>query len=53
MVGIPLINRHRVLCVSNGDHFLITTPSWRNRLARSAVNRKVGGSSPPGGGYFA
>ena len=25
---------------------------WRNRLARSAVNRKVGGSSPPrdGGG---
>ena len=25
------------------------SPSWRNRLARSAVNRKVGGSSPPGG----
>ena len=25
------------------------TPPWRNRLARSAVNRKVGGSSPPGG----
>jgi hypothetical protein len=25
-------------------------PPWRNRLARSAVNRKVGGSSPPGGG---
>lgn len=24
-------------------------PSWRNRLARSAVNRKVGGSSPPEG----
>uniref|UniRef100_A0A915Q348 AAA+ ATPase domain-containing protein n=1 Tax=Setaria digitata TaxID=48799 RepID=A0A915Q348_9BILA len=23
---------------------------WRNRLARSAVNRKVGGSSPPGSG---
>ncbi|XP_054159753.1 major facilitator superfamily domain-containing protein 1-like [Oppia nitens] len=23
-------------------------PPWRNRLARSAVNRKVGGSSPPG-----
>ena len=22
---------------------------WRNRLARSAVNRKVGGSNPPGG----
>ena len=28
---------------------------WRNRLARSAVNRKVGGSSPPRDGaiYFA
>ena len=25
---------------------------WRNRLARSAVNRKVGGSSPPGDGLF-
>ena len=26
----------------------IAQPSlWRNRLARSAVNRKVGGSSPP------
>ena len=28
---------------------LITLPPWRNWLARSAVNRKVGGSSPPGG----
>ena len=28
-------------------------PPWRNRLARSAVNRKVGGSSPPGGDPFA
>ena len=27
-------------------------PPWRNRLARSAVNRKVGGSSPPGGVSF-
>ena len=27
-------------------------PPWRNRLARSAVNRKVGGSSPPGGEYL-
>ena len=26
-------------------------PPWRNRLARSAVNRKVGGSSPPGGAW--
>ena len=29
-----------------------TQPPWRNWLARSAVNRKVGGSSPPGGGLF-
>ena len=28
---------------------LTLRPPWRNRLARSAVNRKVGGSSPPGG----
>ena len=27
-------------------------PPWRNWLARSAVNRKVGGSSPPGGDSF-
>ena len=27
-------------------------PPWRNWLARSAVNRKVGGSSPPGGVPF-
>ena len=25
---------------------------WRNRLARSAVNRKVGGSSPPRDDYI-
>ena len=25
---------------------------WRNRLARSAVNRKVGGSSPPRSATF-
>ena len=25
---------------------------WRNRSARSAVNRKVGGSSPPGDDLF-
>ena len=25
---------------------------WRNRLARSAVNRKVGGSSPPRDDHF-
>ncbi|KAI0987610.1 hypothetical protein GJ496_008069 [Pomphorhynchus laevis] len=27
---------------------LVISLPWRNRLARSAVNRKVGGSSPPG-----
>ena len=27
-------------------------PLWRNRLARSAVNRKVGGSNPPRGVKF-
>ena len=31
---------------NTGKHHM---PPWRNRLARSAVNRKVGGSSPPGG----
>ena len=30
---------------------MIRSP-WRNRLARSAVNRKVGGSSPPGDEFF-
>ena len=34
---------------NTGKHHM---PPWRNRLARSAVNRKVGGSSPPGGAYF-
>ena len=28
------------------------TSLWRNRLARSTVNRKVGGSSPPRDGLF-
>ena len=31
---------------------IMSMPLWRNRLARSAVNRKVGGSSPPGGEHF-
>ena len=30
-----------------------TRSSWRNRLARSTVNRKVGGSSPPEDDCFA
>ena len=33
-----------LLCLSIAQKFLSL---WRNRLARSAVNRKVGGSSPP------
>ena len=33
-------------------HWKAHMPPWRNWLARSAVNRKVGGSSPPGGAIF-
>ena len=29
------------------DVMTVSWSSWRNRLARSTVNRKVGGSSPP------
>ena len=35
--------------VGSSEHCSATKPPWRNWLARSAVNRKVGGSSPPGG----
>ena len=44
------------LAGANAQHALLHClpaafkPPWRNWLARSAVNRKVGGSSPPGGG---
>ena len=38
-------NRHKA-------HILGMLSLWRNRLARSAVNRKVGGSSPPRDGCF-
>jgi hypothetical protein len=31
---------------------LTSTSLWRNRLARSAVNRKVGGSNPPRDDFF-
>ena len=34
------------------SQMMIAEPPWRNWLARSAVNRKVGGSSPPGGATF-
>ena len=33
-------------------HYQLWKSPWRNRLARSAVNRKAGGSSPPGHGSF-
>ena len=43
--------RRHVRCASYHDNpsaFLVDRRSlWRNRLARSAVNRKVGGSNPP------
>ena len=40
-------------CFERYDSLIIFhQPPWRNRLARSAVNRKVGGSSPPGGAYL-
>merc|ERR1712218_484839 len=31
---------------------IMSMPLWRNRLARSAVNREAGGSSPPRGATF-
>ena len=43
-------------CITNYESLLSHAPRllarpskslWRNRLARSAVNRKVGGSNPP------
>ena len=39
-------------CANVCYKFYHNRPPWRNWLARSAVNRKVGGSSPPGGVYF-
>ena len=33
-------------------HAFLTDPLWRNWLARSTVNRKDGGSSPPEGEHF-
>ena len=35
--------------IFNNIRSQVTCPSWRNWLARSTVNRKVGGSSPPEG----
>ena len=41
-----------VFCLIIKFFVVVMKPPWRNRLARSAVNRKVGGSSPPGGDMF-
>ena len=38
--------------IANEYPVFISRSPWRNRLARSAVNRKVGGSSPPGDEFF-
>ena len=38
--------------LSNYECSCLHMSPWRNWLARSTVNRKVGGSSPPGDGYF-
>ena len=35
------------MMTKNVNRHLYMELLWRNRLARSAVNRKVGGSSPP------
>ena len=43
------VSMHCPLFIESSTH---VKPSWRNRLARSAVNRKVGGSNPPGGGLL-
>ena len=37
---------------TDSQHCSLTQPLWRNWLARSAVNRKVGGLSPPRDGLF-
>ena len=37
----------RQLCFEKWTHWSTWKSLWRNRLARSTVNRKVGGSSPP------
>ena len=40
------------MVISIYNCFFPDKPLWRNWLARSAVNRKAGGSSPPGGEIF-
>ena len=42
---------HQCILWNNNDQSVVSP--WRNRLACSAVNRKDGGSSPPGDESFA
>jgi hypothetical protein len=42
--AVRALFRKRFIPVSRKS---VISSLWRNRLARSAVNRKVGGSSPP------
>ena len=53
-VGIPFWTpkMNKVHCIHLFLKLQTHKPPWRNWLARSAVNRKVGGSSPPGGANF-
>ena len=48
-------NGPKIVTLKYGSNFIAsdvtTNPSWRNWLARSTVNRKVGGSSPPEGDH--
>lgn len=46
--GVFVLSTHQFrMCIAASEH-----PPWRNWLARSTVNREVGGSSPPGGAYL-
>ena len=48
-----MLKRQKILSMKRFNFInMYDKPPWRNRLARSAVNRKVGGSSPPGGVNF-
>ena len=47
LMGQQQVSFHRWYSSSS-----IHMPLWRNRLARSAVNREAGGSSPPRGATF-
>ena len=52
MINILRLASSNVLCLLILTLIHICIPPWRNWLARSAVNRKVAGSIPAGGGVF-